>query len=619
MSMRVSGGGPRGSRIGGSDEQAQRALNANAPRVANLGRRVAQLFRPYSRGLTVTIVLVVVVAAISVFPPLLTREIFDEALFPADGSGVDTELLVRLGALMVALLVVSAALNVWQTYLTASVGNRVMGDLRMKLFAHLQRVDLEFFTRTKTGVIQSRLQNDVGGVAQVLSNTVSSVVGNVVTVAAALVSMLLLSWQLTLISIAILPPLVWVQRRVGQVRARIATQTQESMSEMTAMTQESLGVQGILLSRLFNRSDDETQRYGAENRRQIGLQVRQAMTGQWFFALVGLFVSALPVVVYLVAGFLISDGSSLLSAGTVVAFTTVQARLLNPMMGLLRMALDLQTSAALFARIFEYLDLRPTITDPSAPHQMDPARSGEVTFDSVTFRYPDMTDDVSPILDGVTFVAEPGEFVAFVGASGAGKSTIAALIPRLYDVSSGSVAVAGVDVRELRQIDLREAIGMVSQETYLHHDTIEANLRFANPQATIGQIEAAARDAAIHDRILSFPQGYATVVGQQGYRLSGGERQRIAIARVLLKNPSILVLDEATSALDTESERIVQRAIEAATHGRTTLAIAHRLSTIVHADVIHVVNEGRIVESGTHAQLRRAGGPYQRLFEQQEN
>ncbi|MGN6326942.1 ABC transporter ATP-binding protein [Pseudolysinimonas sp.] len=616
--MRGMGGGHgRGGRVSGGDAAAQRAENATAPRIPNLLGRIAELFAPWRVQLGITVALVLIGAALSVAPPLLTQRAFDLGLFPDNGqSPPNLPVLLALVGLMIALWLASSALGVWQTYLTARIGNSVMGALRVKLFSHLQAMELGFFTRTKTGVIQSRLANDVGGVANVLSNTVQSVIGNTVTVIAALVAMLLLSWQMTVVAIILLPVLVIAQRRVGQVRARIATQTQESLSQMTAITQETLSVSGILLAKSFNQQPTEIRRYSDENTNQIRLQVRQAMSGQWFFALVSVFLSVIPAIIYLVAAWLIFRGVPV-TAGTIVAFTTVQARLMFPLMGLLRVALDLQTSSALFARIFEYLDLVPAITDRPDAREVVPARLGHVGFEDVVFRYPDAPADGDATLRGVSFRIEPGQYAAFVGPSGAGKTTVSYLAPRLYDVSEGRVTFAGDDVRELRHASLIGAVGIVSQETYLFHATIAENLRYAKPDATQEELEAAARAANIHDTIASFPEGYDTIVGERGYRLSGGEKQRVAIARVLLKDPAVLILDEATSALDTVSERIVQTALDSAARGRTTIAIAHRLSTVVNADVIFVVDAGRIVERGTHQELLRAEGVYARLFAEQ--
>ncbi|WP_343920512.1 ABC transporter ATP-binding protein [Agrococcus citreus] len=615
MSM-MGGGGGRGGRIAMRDEAAQKAANADAPQVPFLGKRIMALFAPHKPALVLTIVLVLFVAAISVLPPLLTQRVFDEALFPAQG-GPDLDLLLVLVGSMVGLLVAANLLGVWQTWITSRVGNRVMGELRNALFERLQSMELAFFTRTKTGVIQSRLQNDVGGVANVLSSTISSVVGNTVTVIASLVTMLILSWQLTIVAVLLTPLLVLLQRRVGQVRARIATKTQESLSDMTAITQESLSVSGILLAKAFGRQDDESSRYRAENDRQIDLQVRLTMSGQTFFALVSIFISILPAVVYLIAGYLITGGDVGVTAGTLVAFTTVQSRLLMPLMGLLRVALDLQTSGALFARIFEYLDLVPAIEPPADPKPLDPARLGEVEFDEVEFHYPDAKEGERATLDGVSFRLAPGTFAAFVGPSGAGKTTIGYLLPRLHEATSGSVRFAGTDVRRLDPAALTDNIGIVSQEPYLFHASIAENLRYAKPDATDEELDAATRAASIYDTIHRFPDGYDTIVGERGYRLSGGEKQRVAIARVLLKDPAVLVLDEATSALDTVSERIVQAALDEAARGRTTLAIAHRLSTIRHADVIFVIDAGKVVEQGTHEELLGRGGTYATLFAQQ--
>ncbi len=615
--MRAAAGG-RG-RLSGSDEEAQRAANAQAPVIEHLFRRVYGLFAPHRRALIVTAILVLIGAALSVVPPLLTQRAFDDGLFPASGRP-DLPVLSLIVGLMILVYIGSALLGVWQTYLTASVGNQVMGALRVRLFGHLQAMDLSFFTRTKTGVIQSRLQNDVGGVASVLTNTVSSILGNTVTVIAAFVAMLLLNWQLTVVAVVLMPILVIAQRRVGRVRARIATKTQESLSEMSAITQETLSVSGILLAKSFNMQGAEVQRYSAENKNQIRLQLSQAMSGQWFFAIVTIFLSSIPAIVYFVAGLLVDGGAQAITAGTIVAFTTVQARLLFPLTSLMRVALDVQTSGALFARIFEYLDLKPAIEDrPGAGPLRDLGQLGRIEFDGVGFSYPDAQPGERPTLDGVSFRIEPGQFAAFVGSSGAGKTTISYLIPRLYEASSGRIEFSGSDVKDLLQESLVAHIGIVSQETYLFHATIADNLRYAKPDASQAELEEATRRANIYQTIMSFPDGFGTLVGERGYRLSGGEKQRIAIARVLLKDPAVLVLDEATSALDSISERVVQSALETAAHGRTTVAIAHRLSTVVAADVIFVVEQGRIVERGTHHELLALNGRYAALYAEQVN
>lgn len=597
-------------------EESKREAIENAPSIDGLMPRILRLFEPHRRPLTLTIGLVVTGAALSVIPPLLIQEAFNEGLFPESGVP-NIPILTTLVLIMVSLWAVIGALSVWQHYLTAQIGNRVMGSLRVRMFEHLQSMHLGFFTKAKTGAIQSRLQNDVGGVASVLKEVIANLLGSTVTVLASLVAMLILSWELTLVAVVLLPVMILLQKRIGRVRARIAAATQNSLSEMSAMTQEALGVSGILLSKSFGRQRSEVERYERENQTQIGLQVKLSMSGQAFFALIQLFMSAIPAVIYLVAGVLLLGGSPL-TVGTLVAFTTAQSRLMFPMMNLLQIGLEIQTSRALFARIFEYLDLTPAITSPQSPTALPASELGRVEFENVSFRYDEREDDSEAAgLTNLSFRIEPGEYVALVGPSGAGKTTITSLVPRFFDVNSGSVKFAGVDVRECDQDDLINNIGILSQETFLFNDTIAENIAYAKHDASPQQIEDAARMANIHDTILSFPDGYDTVVGERGYRLSGGEKQRIAIARVLLKDPKVLILDEATSSLDTQSERLVQAALDSASANRTTIAIAHRLSTVVNADRIMVVSGGRIVESGTHRELVSKKGLYAALLTEQ--
>ncbi|MCW2722023.1 ABC transporter ATP-binding protein [Pseudonocardia sp.] len=598
---------------------------------SGLGGRVWTLFTPYRASLVLIVVAVLLSSGLGIVTPFLTQAVFDRALFPLDHSGVHLSLLAWLVGGMVAVPVVSALIGVFQTYETTLLGNRVMADLRSRLFEHLQRMDLSFFTATRTGAIQSRLANDVGGVQSVLSETASSILGNVVTVVAALVAMIILSWQLTIVAVALVPLFVVLQIRVGRVRRRLAGRTQESLSDMTAITEESLSVSGVLLAKVFNRQSYEIQRYREENARQVDLQVRQAMTGQSFFAVVQTFLGITPALVYLVAGILIVLGSgAAVTAGTIVAFTTLQTRLLFPTVNLLRVSLDVQTSLALFGRIFDYLDLTPRIVDAPDARVLDVSTvAGRVELDRAWFSYPAgevagqapvaevaEADRVYAVKD-VSFTVAPGQLAAIVGPSGGGKTTLSYLVPRLYDVDRGRVLIDGHDVKELTQASVADAIGMVTQDTFLLHSTIADNLRYAKPDATREELEAAARAANIHDRIVSFAEGYDTVVGERGYRLSGGEKQRLAIARVLLKDPRILILDEATSALDTTSERLVQQALENATKRRTTIAIAHRLSTILGADVILAVENGQVVERGTHAELLALDGLYARLYTEQ--
>ena len=590
--------------------------------VDRTGRRVVRLFAPYRGRVVVIAGTILVSSLLGLALPFLTQAIFDRALFPQQDGGVRQpriELLVVLVAASVAVILVGAAISVGQTYLTTRLGNAVMRDLRDRLFSHLQRMDLAFFTRTRTGEIQSRLGNDVAGVQAVVTDTASSILGNTVTVVSALVAMLVLSWRLTLVAVVLLPVFVLLQVRVGRVRRKVAGATQRSVADMTAITQETLSVSGILLAKTFDRSSAEVRRYAAENARQADLQVRQTMTGQSFFATVQAFFGLTPALVYLVAGLSISGaflagGADELTAGTIVAFTTLQTRLLFPTVQLLRVGVDVQTSLALFERIFEYLDLEPGIVDRPTAVAVDTADvAGHVRFDDVRFRY----DDGPWTLDGVSLDVPAGSLVAFVGPSGAGKTTASYLVPRLYDVDAGSVQLDGRDVRDLTMSTLGRAIGVVTQESYLFHASVRDNLRYGRPEATDDELLAAAEAANISERIDRLEAGWDTVVGERGYRLSGGEKQRLAIARVLLADPRVLILDEATSALDTSSERLVQAALERLMHGRTTIAIAHRLSTILAADAIFVFDRGRVVERGTHAELLQLGGLYATLYREQ--
>jgi len=575
-------------------------------------RRVVPLFRPYRAQVAAVVALILVTSTIGIINPLLIQKVFNDALFVKGGPNI--QLLVILVTIMAVVPIVNGAIGILQTYETTRVGQLVMRDLRDRLYSHLQTLSLAFFTGTKTGEIQSRLANDVGGVQSVVTTTASTILANVVIFTSTIVAMVILSWQLTIVAVITVPVFFWLTKTVGDRRRQVARSTQESLAAMSALSEETLSVSGVLLAKVFGNQARDTARYHEENQRLSNLEVRQQMIGQGFYAIVQSFLSITPAAVYLVTGLLLAHGTNI-SAGTVVAFTTLQTRLYFPIGQLLQVSVELRSSLALFDRVFEYLDVVPDIVD--APDAVDlPATSsgGRVALREVRFRYPDTPADA---LAGVSFQADPGQLVALVGPSGAGKTTISYLIPRLYDVTGGSVEIDGVDVRHAHQASLAAVIGFVTQESYLFHDSILANIRYGRPAASMAEVEEAARAAYIHDRIMEFPDGYDTIVGERGYRLSGGEKQRLAIARVLLHDPRILILDEATSALDTASEREVQKALDALMGSRTTIAIAHRLSTIVNADVINVIDAGRVVESGTHRSLLRLGGLYASLYQEQ--
>jgi ATP-binding cassette, subfamily B, bacterial len=575
-------------------------------------RRVVPLFRPYRAQVTAVVGLIVLTSTIGIINPLLIQEVFNKALFVPGGPNI--HLLVILVAIMAVVPIVNGAIGILQTYETTRVGQQVMRDLRDRLYAHLQTLSLAFFTRTRTGEIQSRLANDVGGVQTVVTTTASSILANVVTFTSTVVAMVILSWQLTIVALITVPVFFWLTKTVGERRRQVTRSTQESLAAMSALSEETLSVSGVLLAKAFGNQARDTTRYHQENQRLADLEVRQQMIGQGFYAIVQSFLSITPAAVYLIAGLLLVHGTTV-SAGTVVAFTTLQTRLYFPIGQLLQVSVELRSSLALFDRIFEYLDVVPDITDASDAVDLPVTSSGgRVELREVYFRYAGAAEDA---LRGVSLHADPGHLVALVGPSGAGKTTISYLIPRLYDVTGGSVQLDGIDVRHLRQASLAATIGFVTQESYLFHDTILANIRYGRPGASMADVEQAARAAYIHDRITEFPDGYDTIVGERGYRLSGGEKQRLAIARVLLHDPRILILDEATSALDTASEREVQKALDTLMGSRTTIAIAHRLSTIVNADVINVIDAGQVVESGTHRFLLGQNGVYASLYQEQ--
>jgi len=595
-------------------------------------RRTIRLFRPYRFHVVSVAVLILVTASIGVINPLLIRTVFDSGLFPSSG-GPDLQLLWILAAVMTSIAIANGIMGVIQTYMTNHVGQSVMRDLRDSVYAHLQGMSLGFFTSTRTGEIQSRISNDVGGIQAVVTSTLTDTLSNTVIFLSTLVAMLILSWQLTIVAVATVPFFFALTKYVGKKRRAVTSEAQRSMAEVTAITQETLSVSGIMLAKLFGRQTQEMANFHRHNQELSDLAVRQQMIGHSFFAVVMTFLSISPAFIYLLAGYMMSgSGSPAVTAGTIIAFTTLQSRLYFPVGRLLQVSVELQSSFALFERIYGYLDLKQDIVDSPDASPLDLERvSGGITFDSVRVNYArsygEPSDENSEqeleeesrlwALDGVSLNIPPGQLAAFVGPSGAGKTTLAYLVPRLYDVTEGSVSIDGTDVKEIRQVDLAAVIGFVTQDSYLFHDTMEKNLLYARPEASRDEMIEAAKAAFIHDRIMEMPEGYDTLVGERGFRLSGGERQRLSIARVILHQPRVLILDEATSALDTASERYVQSALQPLMRDRTTMVIAHRLSTIIAADVIYVVDRGRIVEHGPHDELLAYGGLYANLYREQ--
>ncbi len=682
----MGGGGGAGSAAGFRRAmRAERGPSVPPERRNRTARRIAAFFGPYRVQVVVVLVAILTTSFLGLINPILLKLLIDEVI-----TGRKFDRLNLYVGLMIVIPIGSGLIGVGQSYLNNVIGQNVMQDLRNALYAHLQGLPLRFFTETRTGEIQSRLANDVGGVQTVVTDTATSVTANLAVVLSTIAAMIYIDWRLTLLSIGLLPFFMYLTLRVGRVRREVSSETQKTLADVTAVTEETLSVSGVLLSKTFGQQAAATDRFRTLNRRLARLQIRQAMVGRWFFMIIGTIFSITPAFVYWLAATLAMNGDpSAPTAGSIVAFTTLQSRLFFPLGQLLNVQVEIAGSLALFDRIFEYLDLDPEIVDAPDAVTLGPADvRGQVRFNRVSFRYPTKAvpserahsaaadrpgqgdtsapDEaaadavVEPIveevlvnrlrepdagpsgdasgdgeateaaedpggvgvpmafaLEEIDFSAEPGQLVALVGPSGSGKTTTTYLIPRLYDVDAGGVEIDGRDVRRIALASLGRVIGVVTQETYLFHASIRDNLLYAKPEATDADLEAAATAAAIHERITELPDGYETMVGERGYKLSGGEKQRIAIARVLLKDPRILVLDEATSALDTVSERLIQSALERLMEGRTTIAIAHRLSTILRADLILVYDRGRIVERGTHDQLLAQGGLYARLYLEQ--
>ncbi|MBU8861298.1 MULTISPECIES: ABC transporter ATP-binding protein [unclassified Micromonospora] len=567
-------------------------------------RRIGRLFAAHRGPLATVVAIIVASSIIAMATPFLLRTVIDRAL-----PERDLTLLAWLVAGMVAVAAVTAVLGVAQTWISTRVGQEVMHRLRADVFAHLQRQSIGFFVRTRTGEVQSRITNDIGGMQAVVTSTATSIAANLTTVVATTIAMLALSWRLTLVSAVVLPPALWLTRRVARLRREITAQRQRELADLTVTIEEGLSVSGVRLAKTLGTGPALVDRFTASSARLVDLELRSELAGRWRMAAMSIVFAAIPAVIYLGAGLPGTAGT--LTIGTLVAFTALQGNLFRPLMGLLNVGVTLTASLALFARIFEYLDLPVEVAEPARPVPLDPATArGHLRIEDVTFSYPGSD---TAALAGVSLDVPAGTSLALVGETGSGKSTLAALISRLHDPDAGRVTIDGIDLRDLRPADLAAVVGVVSQETYLLHGTVRDNLRYARPDATDAEIEAAARAARIHDLVTALPDGYDTMVGSRGHRFSGGEQQRLAIARTLLRDPRILVLDEATSALDTETERAVQRALDELARGRTVVTIAHRLSTVRDADRIAVLDHGRIVESGTHDALLDRRGRYAAL------
>jgi len=567
-------------------------------------RRIGRLFIPYRWQLAIVTAIIAASSIVGLASPFLLRAVIDTAL-----PERNLRLLVGLVIGMVAVAAITSVFGVIQTWISTKVGQQVMHELRTSVFGHLQRQSMAFFTRTRSGEVQSRINNDIGGMESVVTSTATSIASNLTTVVASAVAMVALSWRLSLISLVVMPPAIYLTRKVAGLRRAITTQQQRELADLSVTIDEGLSVNGAQLAKTMGTGPSLVRRFTDSSARLIDLELRSQLAGRWRMASLSIIFAAIPAIIYLSAGLPITAGT--ITIGTLIAFTTLQNNLFRPITGLLSTSVSVISSLALFARIFEYLDLPVEVDDPAHPVEIDPAQvAGHVRLEDVSFAYPGAD---RPALSGIDLDVPAGRTLALVGETGSGKTTLAALIARLYDPSSGSVRIDGIDIRDIKLADLAAIVGVVSQETYLLHTTVRENLRYAKPGATDAEIEDAARAAQIHDLITGLPDGYDTMVGSRGHRFSGGEKQRIAIARTLLRDPRVLVLDEATSALDTETERAVQRAFDTLAQGRTTITIAHRLSTVRNADQIVVLDHGRIAEAGTHTSLIADHGRYAEL------
>ncbi len=555
-------------------------------------RRILRLFAPYRARLAAVFTLIAVSSVVGLVAPFLLREILDVAL-PQARVG----LLSALAGGMLGVAVALTVIAVFQSSLSLTVGQQIMNDLRNAVYVHLQRMSLAFFTRTRTGEVQSRIANDIGGMGATVTTVATTIVGALTTVLGSLIAMITLDWRLTILSLLMLPVFLWISRNVGDERRALTLQRQQQLALMSTLVEESLSVHGFLLGRVMGRSQLLTHEFATQSDALTSLTIRSAMAGRWRQSSIQIIMAAMPILIYWAAGLTAHQGSLAISLGTLVAFTTLQQGLFNPSVQLLQVGITVQSSLALFERVFDYLDLPVDLPEPAHPVPLQGAR-GHVRFENVSFSYGN-----DQALYGIDLDLPAGSHLAVVGATGAGKTTLGYLVPRLYDVTTGRVTIDGVDVRDLSFATLADTVGVVSQDTHLFHTTIADNLRFAKPNATAEDIIAATKAAQIHDLITTLPDGYDTIVGERGYRFSGGEKQRLAIARTMLRNPPVLVLDEATSALDTHTEHAVQQALDTLSAGRTTITIAHRLTTIHNADHIIVLHHGHIIEHGTHHDL----------------